>query len=157
MYVCITWYWGAFLQPLLQWKSNTYYILWVCVCSLSYPAFNSLAPYYTVICGLSGCTVFSTLSQKRHDFSEKCKTFIWNISRSKKNSFRYYHKCFSCKVPVILVLFQWNVNLFERFSKNNEMPNFMKIHPVGAEFVPYGRTDRHEEANSRFAQFHERA
>ena len=37
--------WGAFLQPLLQWKSNGYYIFWVCVCSLSYPACNAYAPY----------------------------------------------------------------------------------------------------------------
>jgi len=26
------------VQPLLQWKSNMYYIIWVCICSLSYPA-----------------------------------------------------------------------------------------------------------------------
>jgi hypothetical protein len=34
----------------------------------------------------------------------------------------------SCKVPVILVRFKWN-----RFSKNTEIRNFMKIRPVGAE------------------------
>jgi hypothetical protein len=28
------------------------------VCSFIYPARNAHAPYYTVICGLSGCTVF---------------------------------------------------------------------------------------------------
>jgi len=35
------------MQPLLQWKSNKYYICWVCVCSLmgSYPACNVQAPY----------------------------------------------------------------------------------------------------------------
>ena len=27
-------------------KSNKYYIFWVCVCSLSYPACNAHAPYY---------------------------------------------------------------------------------------------------------------
>ena len=57
-----------------------------------------------VISGLSGSTVFSTLSHKRHDFQEKCiehkmcvlvfsTTFVWYISQSKKNSVRYYHKC----------------------------------------------------------------
>ena len=35
---------GAFAYALLQWKSNKYYI-WVCVCSLSYPACNAHAPY----------------------------------------------------------------------------------------------------------------
>ena len=39
---------GAFVQPLLQWGSNKYYILCVCVCvfSLRYPAYNAHAPYY---------------------------------------------------------------------------------------------------------------
>ena len=130
MYVRITWHWGAFVQSLLQWKINKYYILWVCVCSLSYPACNAHAPYYIAICGLSGTTIFSTLSRKRHNFREKCiehkmcvlvfsTTFVWNFSQSKKNSgiIINVHKS-ACKVPVILVLFQWNVNLFERFSKN---------------------------------------
>ena len=34
-----------FLQPLLQWKSNKYYIFWVCVCSLRHPARKAHAPY----------------------------------------------------------------------------------------------------------------
>ena len=37
---------GAFLQPRLMWKRNKYYIFWVCVCSLMYPAYNARAPYY---------------------------------------------------------------------------------------------------------------
>jgi len=44
--VCITYHWGAFVQPLLQWTSNKWYILCVCVCSLRYPACNAHAPYY---------------------------------------------------------------------------------------------------------------
>ena len=35
---------------------NKYYIVWVCVCSLSYPAYS--APYCVVICCLSGFTKF---------------------------------------------------------------------------------------------------
>ena len=30
------------------------YIFWVCVCGPSYPACQAHAPYYIVICGLSG-------------------------------------------------------------------------------------------------------
>ena len=43
--VRITWHWRATVQPLLLWKSNEYYILWVCVCSLRYPACSTHAPY----------------------------------------------------------------------------------------------------------------
>jgi hypothetical protein len=38
-------HWETFVQPLLQWKSNKSYKLWVCVCSLRYPACNARAPY----------------------------------------------------------------------------------------------------------------
>jgi len=33
------------VQPLCQWKSNKYYIFWVCICSLRYQACNVHAPY----------------------------------------------------------------------------------------------------------------
>jgi len=38
------------------------------------------------------------------------------------------------------------------------MPNFLKIHPVAAQFfLADGRTDRHDQANSHFSQFCESA
>ena len=38
------------------------------------------------------------------------------------------------------------------FRKNPQIPNFMKIRPVGAElFHADGWTDRHDEANKRFS------
>ena len=43
---------GVFMQPFLQWKRIKYYLLGVCVCSLSYPARNVHASYDTVPCGL---------------------------------------------------------------------------------------------------------
>jgi len=36
MYV-LTYHSSAFVQTLLRWKSNKYYIFWVRVCSLRYP------------------------------------------------------------------------------------------------------------------------
>ena len=56
--VRITQQWADFVQPLLQWKSNEYYILWACTCSLRYPARIAHAPYYIIICGLSGRKIF---------------------------------------------------------------------------------------------------
>jgi hypothetical protein len=44
------------------------------------------------------------------------------------------------------------------FQKNTEISNFVKIRPVGAElFHADNRTERHDEAKIRFAQFCERA
>jgi hypothetical protein len=48
------------------------------------------------------------------------------------------------------------------FEKNSQIWNFMKIRPVGAELLHAegqtdGKTDRHDEVNSRFSQFSERA
>jgi hypothetical protein len=51
-------HWYSSFKPLLLWKSSKYYICCECVCSLSYPACKAHAPYYIVICSLSGCTVF---------------------------------------------------------------------------------------------------
>jgi hypothetical protein len=60
----------------------------------------------------------------------------------------------SYKVPIILVLFEWNLNFVEILKKTKQMSNFMKIHLVGAEFFHADRrTDRRGEANSRFLQF----
>ena len=42
---------------ILSWKSNKYYILLVCICSLIYPACNEHVLYYIAISGLSGSTI----------------------------------------------------------------------------------------------------
>jgi len=43
---------------MLLWKSSKYCSLWVCICSLKYPACIAHASYCIVICGLLGCTIF---------------------------------------------------------------------------------------------------
>jgi len=87
-----------------------------CFFSLSYPACNLRTPQYVVTCGLSGSTVFSTLSHKRHDFPEKVlnikKLFLFPVEclsetvlilrRILRNIIISVHAS-SCKVPAILV------------------------------------------------------
>ena len=55
---------------ILSWKSNIYYIFWVCICSLSYPACKAQAPHYIVI-ACPAVPHFSTQSYKWHDICEK--------------------------------------------------------------------------------------
>jgi hypothetical protein len=48
----------------------------------------------------------------------------------------------SCKAPVILVRYQWNLNFLAKFSKNTQLSNFPTISLVGAElFHAHVRTD----------------
>ena len=61
----------------------------------------------------------------------------------------------SYKILVILVRFLMKLEFSRQiFEKGNEIQNFMKILLVRAElFHADRRTDRHDEANSRFSQF----
>ena len=50
-------------------------------------------------------------------------------------------------------LFMSDFKFLDRFSKNLQISNFIKLRPVGAELSCSMRTDRHDEADSRFSQF----
>jgi hypothetical protein len=87
---------------------------------------------------------FSTLSHKRlHSRGkvieyEMCififsTIFSENISHSKKNSARYWHKCKN--LLVILVVFLWNLNFPGTFSKKAQISNVIKICPLEVELL----------------------
>ena len=57
------------------------------------------------------------------------------------------------KYPLFLSDFS-DTEFFRQFSRNTEITNFMEMRTLGAElFHAYGRTNRHDEANSRLLQF----
>jgi hypothetical protein len=133
------------VQPLLQWKSNKYYIFWVCVCSLSYPACNAHAPYYIVICDLPRSTTFSHIISKMARFSEKLlntKCVFWFslqllsetslILRIMQRDITMY---IGLHVKYSLFLSDFNKTWFMSidFRKNTQISYSMKIRPVAAE------------------------
>jgi hypothetical protein len=135
------------MQPLLQWKSIEYYIIWVCVYSLRYPVSNAHERYFLL--WPAYLQYFSTLSHKRHDFRKKLlnikyvflvssfsKTFVWNISHSKKNGVRYDQKCILifmlsnrhfCQILM-------NLEFYRQIFGKLHLWNFIRIRLAGAEF-----------------------
>ena len=121
-----------FLWPLLLWKRYKYYILWVWVCSLKYSAWNTQAPYCHL--WLSGCTFFSTLSYKCHEFSKQskhhnilccvllCLSALYLIIRKTELCAAVQTHWPSVTVQVVVVVRNWwNVHCIDRFSKKNSM------------------------------------
>jgi hypothetical protein len=101
---CMYKYLGAFFQPLLQWKSNKYYVLWVCVCSLRVHGMQCACTIMSSV-AFTALQNFSTLFHKQHDLKKyiyigrkMCDlifstNLVRNISHSKKKRARYYKKC----------------------------------------------------------------
>ena len=96
--------WGAFMQPLLVWRSNKHQVIQVFICDLRHAACNAHAPYYHLRPAPLYNT-FSSLSHGRQDFWGKnfirhkmcfdfLYNFVWNISHSKENSARHYKKIY---------------------------------------------------------------
>ena len=93
---------NVFVQPSLKWKSNKYY-MWVCVCSLRYPACSAHAAYcnlwparmYNIFPHLINGNIFGggILNMKCVFWCSLQLFFFWNSSHSKKNWARYDWKC----------------------------------------------------------------
>ena len=146
-------------------KISKYYISWLCVCSLSYPACQVHVPYCIDICALSGCTMFSTLSHKWHTFQKNLlnikfvflfflqllsETFLilrsteWDIIINVHRS--------PWKVPVVVIVrFYWNSNFLDILFKNTQLSNF-----IGSQIVSRRQMDRQMTLGC-YSQFCERA
>jgi hypothetical protein len=86
-------------------------------------------------------------------------TLVWNIFHYKKNWARYEQKC--------ILIFKYStgysyqilmkLEFLNRFPKNIQISNFVKIRPEWEQFFHADRqTETHDETNSRFSQFCER-
>jgi hypothetical protein len=165
--VGVTWHGGAFVQPLLQWKSNKNPIFWVCVCSLSYLAWNvhapychlwpvrlyNIFPYYLIYLYV---TIFeNSLSNIKCVFWYSLQLLFNTFLILRRNERDMVKNLYwsSCTVPAILVGFYWNLNFLDRFFEKSSSIKFHKIPSSGSQVVPWGRADGHDEANSRFSQF----
>ena len=141
------------------------------VCMQSYTSWKALAPYHIVICAVSVSTTFSHIISQTVTFRAKSywtQNVFWYsvqllpeksliLGRNERDMIISVYWS-SCKVPVILATFEWKLNFLNRFSKSTQIPNFIKIRPVGAKlFHADGQIDRHDGANSQFSQFCESA
>jgi hypothetical protein len=160
------------VQPLLQWDSNKYCILWVCVCVfVALGIQDAVRMRRIAMCGLPRSTsflpifsltiwYFLNVIESKTCVSMFSTTFVWNIfilRRIEKNMIKM-SICLHVKYTSFLPDFDENWTLFGSFLKNTRIPNFMKIRPVGAKMFRTDRpTDRHDEANRRFSQFLESA
>jgi hypothetical protein len=105
--VRISQYWGAFMQLLLQFKSNKYYIFWECVCSFGIQHASACAILSSVAC--PAIQYFSTWSHKRQDFRNNViehkmcvlffsTSFVWNILRTTERDMIENVSWYSCKL-----------------------------------------------------------
>ena len=92
--VHMTWYWGAFVQPVLQWKSSICCIHWICVCSLRYLVCNAHAPYFHLwtvwLYNIFPHYLINGKILDNKNWTKICvlifsTTFVWNFSHSRKN------------------------------------------------------------------------
>jgi len=132
---------------MLQWKSNKFYIFWVCVCSLRYPAFKAQAPYRHMCPVLNIFSLYmihgwifkKTILNLKRVFCYYLQLLpegFLILRRTERGMIR--NVCWpASNVNAVLVTCYWNLNYLYRFSKNtNENPT------SGIRDVACGRTDR---------------
>ena len=151
---------------------NCIFVFWLWLCGVKSYRYSS-ATFAT--CDLSGSTIFFHIISQTARFSRKkllntiCVLFflqylyeIFLILRRFQQDITVNVHRSSYEVPFIPIKFQWNSNSLGRFSKNPQIPNFVKTSPVRAGLLHANRqtdrqtdeeTDRYDEAKSHFSYF----
>jgi len=130
------------VQQRLQWKSNRYYIFWVRVCGLRYPAWNAHAPYRH-LWPVRFYYIFPTLSHKRHDFwkiiteHKMCFDFLYNFCLKHFSLLEEFSDKWSkmyvglhVKYPIFLSDSNGNWIFSTCLRKKMQILNLIKIRPL---------------------------
>jgi hypothetical protein len=132
-----------------------YYIFWVCVYSLIYPASKARALYCIVMYAVFRYTILFHITSHTARFSKKCN-YPWNVCFdflyilsakflilriTQRDITTNVHRS-SCQMAAILVRYQWNLDFFERFSEIHSNVRLCENPVSGRRVVPCKRTDR---------------
>jgi len=135
-----------------------YYIFWVWVCSIIYPAYNAHAPYYILICGLSVCTIFFHIISYTARFSGN-----ENLLNIKMCILILFTNLYETFLILRIIQRQMNVSLHVKSKLLSDLngtwifsTDFRKIitcqikenPPSGSQVVPCGRTEKQTWCNS---------
>jgi hypothetical protein len=135
---------------------STYYTFWVCVCSLRYPACNAHARHI-VICGLPRSTiVFHVIwhtAQLRKEH-KVCVLAVRNVWQELSQIWSHSHIALHVKYPIFLSDFNEIWIFWADFRKILKYQiSRQSAHWEAGCYRTDGRTEGHDEADSRFSKF----
>ena len=126
------------MPPLLQRKSNKYYIFWVCVCGLKYPAEIAYAPFWH-LWSFRFYSIFPHYLTKSTILEKKVIELSWFslqllpkilfiLRRNARDIIKKNVYLSSCKVSINLLRLYYICNFLDKFSKNTKISIWRCMH-----------------------------